>query len=471
MTVYSRALGIFVVTLFAVVGTTGTAVAQESVPCTSDADCDEGQFCAILPCTATDCPPDDPDCKPSEDCPEEGMCASEGGGEDGPWGESDCTTDDDCPAGFSCDEIGSIGSGCVCPPDDPDCDCGEPTETTFYGCMPADCTMDAECTDGLVCVTWEVPCDVPPTACPPGEECDEPSDPPDGDCESKTVGKCLPKWAAPCESATDCGDGFTCDPVVSCECSGSEPTEPIEPPPIPPPAEPEDEPTDPDCTCEETGENQCVPEEIACVTDDECPDGWLCTEAGTGTCTSTPDGEEDCEDVEGGKLCMPPYADYVGDFVDLDPDGEDEPGGTEVPDPIEPTDATDATDGTEGPDATGSTDATDKPDPTETTDATESTEVTDATESTDATDATESTDATDATDATESTDATDSTDATGATDGTDATDSTDGSTPPSDTESDSGGCQAGGAGGGLLPTVLALVLIIGLRRREESLAS
>ena len=319
----------------------------EGSPCESNIDCPEGQICEMSDCPAIDCDPDDPDCEQPA-CPQEGTCVD--GGDNG-W-ESSCETDADCPAGFECDVIGGVSEACAA-----GADCPEPETTLIYGCKPASCDTDADCAGDLVCITYEVGCDditvsaVPDCA---GEDCPPAEEPPS--CEPTTEGVCGPKWAAPCEEAADCGEGFQCVAEVVDNCGevpiSSDGAVPM-PAPAPDtpdedsdssdgedgqdegssegsagdgatPADPEEGEGDPeeDCEPENTGVMICEPIAVACNTDADCAiEGWTCQLIGTVSvaavpcpaddpdCDPTPE-PEDSSVTEG--MCVPPGWDTYG---------------------------------------------------------------------------------------------------------------------------------------------------------------
>jgi hypothetical protein len=314
-----------------------------ALECDSTADCPDGQLCEMADCPAIACDPDDADCV-QPDCPESGECTDEGS--NGGW-ESTCETDADCPAGFACEVVGGMSTTC---PAGEDCD---PVNVQIYGCKPAPCDTDADCAGELVCVTETIGCDdlamgVPDCAgedCPPEEEV-----PP---CEPTVVGKCGPKWAAPCEVSADCGEGFECIPEVyeSCSSNGSDGTDPatdVPMPPVPDPSSDEETPDDEDkdsgdedgmpaqpgegndegddegdddvnCETVETGQNICKPLEVVCNTDEDCTlEGWTCrADKVSPVSVACPPDEEDCEPepeepVASEGLCVPPGWDAYG---------------------------------------------------------------------------------------------------------------------------------------------------------------
>jgi len=318
--------------------------------CESDADCSDGDVCITPPCVTLAM-----DCAPGEEC-EEIQCDEIGecGNKYGIPEEALCDTSADCPAYFECmerefgckggptsppttiggggdDSKGSSGSsgsassgstpdsGDV---DDPDGDSDEdPEESSQIMPMPED--------EG-------------------GEDGDEDGD--EEECEPEKISLCV-FMPTDCESDEECDDGFSCQVtqevcsgggggsigiggVGSCvcaECICEEGDDECECPPCdcdedsfaPVPSEEggDDDPAeesgdeDPLPPIEEECEvvaQQCMPEEISCATDDECPDGWECVEGptnSTGISMDCPpcaceEGEEDCDcpDCEEGMI-------------------------------------------------------------------------------------------------------------------------------------------------------------------------
>lgn len=220
----------------------------------------------------------------------------------------ECRADADCDQGLVCEVVG--GTACACPSEGP-CEPCEAEE--FRACVPGPCASDADCGAGLVCVSYEVPCPgVAEPDCPPDMECGGGEREAD-DCEPTTASVCAPRWVLPCEAAADCGDGFACEPVEICGCSGGSPTDPVDPDEpssgggsdseggssgssgegAPPPP-----PEDDACECVPGDTNQCVPIEVACDDDADCADGWSCARApSVTTCTVPEGGEGACEEV------------------------------------------------------------------------------------------------------------------------------------------------------------------------------
>jgi hypothetical protein len=102
--------------------------------------------------------------------------------------------------------------------------------------------------------------------------------------------------------AADCGGNFTCEEQQRCSCSGSAgsssggaPTPDDAARPLPPegdPLPPDPQPA-PDCSCEPSGQFACVPVEIDCDSDANCPAGWSCQLQGVATDPGCAGG--DCE--------------------------------------------------------------------------------------------------------------------------------------------------------------------------------
>lgn len=226
----------------------------------------------------------------------------------------ECDTDADCVDGFRC-EVMEIDAcpDVVCPEGE---ECPEPDprtcETETFGmCVPAPCTTDADCGEGLQClaVTYENCPAVEP--CSPSGDCGEPE--PSVECEEVVEYLCLPTFMAPCETAADCGEGFECREDEICGCSGGIPADPEEPAP------------EPECTCEPTGDRYCAPIEVECTDDTACGAGWTCEIYGDApvTCYDDPESDEPvCEEptLADHGVCLPPYWDvywYEPDSAEL----------------------------------------------------------------------------------------------------------------------------------------------------------
>ena len=111
----------------------------------------------------------------------------------------ECASNDDCLKGFTCEVVGSSGCGYACPSDDPDC--APPPdfmceEMEWKGCVPAPCTSDADCEEGMVCFeqdSYDCPVSSEPD-CPPGADCVKPEP---VACEPTKVSSCVPRYAVP----------------------------------------------------------------------------------------------------------------------------------------------------------------------------------------------------------------------------------------------------------------------------------
>ncbi len=312
--------------------------AAHATDCTSDADCARGEVCSYAD-AATPCIPEDPTCGTATS----GICTSVSFG-------GDCTTDADCPDGLACEEVG--GSACAspaCPPGEP---CPEPTPcepTIFYGCVappPPPCNADSDCSEGLTCIieSYEVcsgggfgaPEPMPGGEFPGAPDGSGTGTEPPVDCTTETYSYCAPRWMGPCTTAADCGDGFTCEPELSCYCSGGGGTD------VPPdtgtgssgggssgsdggaptpgsdsagsgsslPAPDGSGLTEDPCACEPTGSNYCaLPDEpTACTAASDCPTDWTCEELpyGDAPCAVSPDGTTDCPEATVAFYCLPP---------------------------------------------------------------------------------------------------------------------------------------------------------------------
>lgn len=385
--------------------------------CQADTDCPEGQVCNFY--NTLDCP-DMPPCA-GDDCPDAPACdEAVTDGECGFADGSECAADSDCAEGFTCEIVGgwaSAGSACLCPDDGSECECpeddAEASSGDIYGCVPAPCESDSDCGDEQVCVVIKADCDSPPPVmggpeptepdCE-GDDCgdkaepggssgssgssgsgssgsDSGSDGDDGDdweCDEDEVvaAYCAPKWAAPCETASDCGEGFTCEAVEVCECSGGGSTGSAgsssgsatpggAPAPAdgtdsgdssdggtddeeagssdegdgeedgsdsapPAPGDREDEDFEDGCECYEGDENQCVIIEVECSTDDDCPASWECLSGPSMSMPCTFDsesGEEDCPEPETAPSTCQPEG-YFGGGYDFDSAADSEAGGT-----------------------------------------------------------------------------------------------------------------------------------------------
>jgi hypothetical protein len=187
-----------------------------------------------------------------------------------------------------------------------------------------------------VCTGGTAPC-----AAPDGGEPDCPEPEPES-CVLETVSACIPKYLGACQTAADCGDGFTCEPEEECSCSGSSGSagsgggaRPEDAPDAGDAFAPGDAGADPvppdDCECRLTGTNHCVAVKVACTDATaaaDCPSGWSCEDNPEGVCFSGPEGSG-CTPADPPELCLPPFHDLGGGGKGVD-DGESTSGGVPV---------------------------------------------------------------------------------------------------------------------------------------------
>lgn len=205
--------------------------------------------------------------------------------------------DAECPKGYECksEQEPCPAIDCV---EGEECRPCEPTLVEF--CSPLSCASDADCASGMVCYSDDqTECtggSAPCAGTPDGGDAECPP-PVEEECTTKRVSQCVPRYLLPCESASDCGAGFTCEEGQSCGCSGSAGG---------------GADTEPDCSCEPTGIFGCHVVITACSSDADCESGWTCIDNPEGVCSSDSEGNTDCEPADPARLCAPPYIDLVG---------------------------------------------------------------------------------------------------------------------------------------------------------------
>lgn len=265
---------------------------------------------------------------------------------------------DTCPAGYECESVTAD-----CPP--PACEvladggvnCSpyecEPVEYAY--CARASCESDADCGGDMVCHTFEqTVCSGVgvATPCPAGEACDTvDEDAYESECEQTEFSQCAYPHELPCESDSECGDGYECVASESCWCTGSA-GEPSTDPAVP--GSDEGGREEPECGCEPTGTNHCQRLVIDCESDADCPASWSCLETG-GSCWADSEGNSGCD--EGPSRCYPaaePGGGVPGG-VGTDPGGEagfpDDGDPTTTPGSSEPSAPPEPNPPTTGPDA------------------------------------------------------------------------------------------------------------------------
>jgi len=160
---------------------------------------------------------------------------------------------------------------------------GEPPSTdptTISTCRPGPCTADSDCAVGMVChATTLTTCSAgeTPPPCAPNTKCDT-SGSADPVCTSQTVSSCTFKWALPCNADSDCGDGFSCQPLVTISCSGSGSAPGVggetggastgSAGPVELVAD--------SCTSSTSYPGSCRPLAVTCNTNGDCPSNWIC---------------------------------------------------------------------------------------------------------------------------------------------------------------------------------------------------
>jgi hypothetical protein len=128
--------------------------------------------------------------------------------------------DSTCPKGYTCE---AYPGPCA---DSRDGSTVGACETSMqYSCVEAPCTSDADCGTLMVCHTSTRESCTGTAAvskCAPDNlDCTEDVASVDPTCTTTTASTCVPRYDLPCTVASDCGDGFTCEPQTSVMCSGS----------------------------------------------------------------------------------------------------------------------------------------------------------------------------------------------------------------------------------------------------------
>ena len=249
-----------------------------------------------------------------------------------------CVTNADCGKGYECTVVGasSCAPAPACAPGEA-CPTIEPCTTTeIHECTPAHCEADADCADGMLCHAWASPSETPGCACAPNTACDCAA----ADPIITAVKLCTPPYLLPCQVDSDCGAGFSCQEQQSCACagSGSAPagSSSSGAAPIPPDGAagaPAADVAPPTCTCEPSGQLECVLKPVACHLDLDCPAGWQCAfsndVATSPACPpgATCAGEKAAPAEPTSGTCQPPYYGAVSGG-DLQTPREAQNGGT-----------------------------------------------------------------------------------------------------------------------------------------------
>ena len=226
-----------------------------------------------------------------------------------------CSQDSDCPAGMQCIQTPCAQPACEpgkeCPPVDCASNgyCEEPWSPELWG---PECKTDADCPFAFTCTTQEQPCATTAVACPPcepGKPCPECKQPDPVPCTPGTQQVCVFK-PKDCTADTDCEAGFECHEnkvcsgsggtacaCAGCACPDCPPGETCPPCDCPPPEEckcdnePADPPAEETCTVEGAW---CLPKEVKCTADADCPKDWSCKDIPAGAICASGGTATDC---------------------------------------------------------------------------------------------------------------------------------------------------------------------------------
>jgi Cys-rich repeat protein len=224
-----------------------------------------------------------------------------------------CTSDADCAKGLTCQADPVVQTGAaVCTIVDGGTVCTEmtlPPPPPTSSCKAAPCTSVADCGPDMVCnsQTYTTCTGGTPVAvrCAPDADCPVAPAPDPVSCTDTTSAQCAYRWEMPCNADADCGAGFTCQPTMMGMCSGSSGTasgssggssegvgggtgSTAAPVAVPVPADVDaGVAVPPTCTTVATYPGYCQAKPTVCAADADCPAGWTCTAANSGTTVST----------------------------------------------------------------------------------------------------------------------------------------------------------------------------------------
>jgi len=210
----------------------------------------------------------------------------------------ECQSSAECPESYAC----IMDSIQACPDCISDEEC-PPCETHSFGYCepppPEQCASDADCTGDNVCVSYTYAwCSGSGggSTCTGDEPCGRPEPEPE-ECGEVTEAYCVPPYYAPCQIDSDCGNGFTCEDLQVCSCSGSRPSE-----------DGDQEIPEPDCQCAPTGDKYCELIYVACEDNSDCAAGLECFDGYSGGVITdpAPPGETEPFDPDGGDLLPHP---------------------------------------------------------------------------------------------------------------------------------------------------------------------
>lgn len=146
------------------------------------------------------------------------------------------------------------------------------TPHEYRYCDSAPCTSNADCPDNMVChtETWQE-CSGGGGACKPGYDCNEADA--DGSyadasysCTDHSRSRCTLRANLPCQTGSDCGDGYDCIRGTSTTCWGGGKVD----------ADGSVTIEDSGCTTEPSDYSYCTLQPLPCELDSECPAGMTC---------------------------------------------------------------------------------------------------------------------------------------------------------------------------------------------------
>lgn len=302
-------LGLFAAVLLFAATAAANSESDYDGTCESDADCWPGEVCIHLPMSSDASWPwaSEGFCEPYSDW-------DWGSDWSDDWSDwwTPCTTDADCAEGEYCFDFEGEGE---CIPDwivecNTDADCGPGLR-----CLDAD-DFDNWSTDGWT--DWPEPTQWTDDWMDTDSDFGTSSAMPKRSTSGSGLYFCLPEWLdqGECDTDADCQAGFECDFYEYCSCPGwSGPSwadgsgSDWEPSSTPAPEPFRFGSDDDGCECWASDTGWCELVEVECSTNADCPENWTCSEdyGGDGACGIDPDGNEWCDTIEPVFICLPPY--------------------------------------------------------------------------------------------------------------------------------------------------------------------
>jgi hypothetical protein len=239
-----------------------------------------------------------------------------------------CIGDEDCEKGFTC---APSSGGCAVAPCRPGGECPTPeackVDAARECILVTDCHSDDDCADGTVCFESSATvCTGVAYPCEANGYC--PPSPPET-CTTFTSQQCTPRYLLPCESASDCGEGFRCEAQTVCTQAGIDVSGPAMVANAgteggAPPANAASDSTPDDspgvgipAECRPSDSKACQVIVKECSSRADCPSGWSCEALPVPLCaTPTPapgqvldvSAEGNCPPPAPGPFtCVPPY--------------------------------------------------------------------------------------------------------------------------------------------------------------------